>query len=296
MDSTDIKTVRAELDALGDLVQGKLMMAGLYAYASPLFRPWNLFVIAQRETTVAVFVEQKGMAQLTFLDRRSEPESEQYDKSVWARQAELELAAKVVAVVALAELGADANTKADRRVKSATELAKEAERMARLGLLGDLTGVTHLTKQLHAFLAEHPDPQKNVFIMMRFHTAPQFDEVHQTIVDTLREYGLSGHRADDRAYHPELWANVEVYMTCCHLGIAVFEDFVDRSHNPNVALELGYMRAKQRRVLILKERTLPSVPADIVGSLYKPFNKFEIVDTVRAEVRRWIEVDLGLTA
>jgi hypothetical protein len=130
--------------------------------------------------------------------------------------------------------------------------------------------------------------------MMRLIDTAEFQAIHETIVATLGERGLHGVRADDRAYHGDLWANVEVYLIGCHLGIAVFEDLEQRDHNPNVALELGYMKAKQRRTLILKERTLPAVPTDVVGALYKPFDKFNIAETVRSEVTRWIEVDLGI--
>jgi len=82
-------------------------------------------------------------------------------------------------------------------------------------------------------------------------------------------------------------------MTCCRYGIAVFEDIERRDFNPNVSLELGYMLGRRKRSLILKERRLPNLPADVVHRLYKPFDMFAISDTVSREVNRWIEVDLG---
>jgi hypothetical protein len=152
----------------------------------------------------------------------------------------------------------------------------------------------HLEPQLRAFLADHPDPNKNVFIMMRFIDTLQFADLHGAITATLASHELHGVRADDREYHPDLWSNVETCMLGCRYGIAAFEDFELRDHNPNVALELGFMRARHKRCLILKERTLPSVPTDVVGALYKAFDKFNIGPSVKAQVERWITVDLGL--
>ena len=170
----------------------------------------------------------------------------------------------------------------------------EVERAARLGRLGDLTGVAHLEAHLREFLNDHPNPDRNVFVMMRFLRSDQLDEVHQAIRDTLAPRGFEAVRADDRDYTGELWSNIEVYMTCSRYGIAVFEDIEQRDFNPNVSLELGYMLGKQKRCLILKEERLPDLPADVVHRLYKPFNMFDITASVVREVGRWVDVDLGL--
>jgi hypothetical protein len=76
------------------------------------------------------------------------------------------------------------------------------------------------------------------------------------------------------------------------LGIAVFEDIEKREFNPNVALELGYMLARRRRCLILKEQHLPSLPADVINRLYKPFNMFDVTNSVTREIGRWVDIDL----
>lgn len=101
-------------------------------------------------------------------------------------------------------------------------------------------------------------------------------------------------RASDRDYTTSLWTNVEVYLTGCKYGIAVFEDIDVRDFNPNVALELGYMMGRGKRTLLLKEQRLRTLPADVVDRLYKPFDSYHIPTTVAAEVERWIDVDLKL--
>jgi hypothetical protein len=60
-----------------------------------------------------------------------------------------------------------------------------AKMSARLTRLGDVTGVEHLEPQLRQLLDDHPDPARNVFVMMRFHPSPQLQSVHTAIVQTL---------------------------------------------------------------------------------------------------------------
>ncbi len=178
-----------------------------------------------------------------------------------------------------------------------TEEVANVERETRVNLvslLGDLTGVAHLDRAFMSFLEEHPDPRRNVFVMMRFIDNPQMNKIYATIKSSLAVRGIHATRADDRDYTGELWSNIEVYLTCCHLGIAVFEDIEKRDFNPNVSLELGYMLGRRRRCLILKEQRLPNLPADVVHRLYKPFDMFDISTSVDQQVGRWIDVDLGM--
>jgi predicted nucleotide-binding protein len=82
-------------------------------------------------------------------------------------------------------------------------------------------------------------------------------------------------------------------MLGCNYGIAVFEDIDERDFNPNIVLELGFMLALNKRCLILKEKTLPKMPADIVGKLYKEFDFFNIESSISDQIKRWAN-DIGL--
>jgi hypothetical protein len=163
-----------------------------------------------------------------------------------------------------------------------------------LGQLGDLTGISHLVPYLRTFMGDHPIFERNVFIMMRFSEAPAVKQIHASIKAALAEYGLRGIRADDRDYTGELWSNVEVYLTGCKYGIAVFEDVENANYNPNVGLELGYMIGRRKRTLILKDRNLPSLHADVLHRLYSAFDMHDIDGSIRREVARWAGVDLGV--
>jgi hypothetical protein len=283
--------IRAQLDHLGDQTRGFLASRGLPAHASPLFQPWGLFVGVQSTNVLVTFLSQSGMPDIFVLDLRGQAPM---SIEVFSSQLAAQKNAPIVAAFVLDAVGTSPDIQAATRTRIAIEQVIEVDRKLVLGRLGDLSGFMHLEPQLRAFLVDHPDPDKNIFIMMRFIGTQQFTDLHRAITTTLAAHGLHGVRADDREYHPDLWSNVETYMLGCRYGIATFEDFEVRDHNPNVALELGFMRARHKRCLILKERTLPSVPTDVVGALYKAFNKFDIEPTVKAQVERWITVDIGL--
>jgi protein-tyrosine-phosphatase len=77
-------------------------------------------------------------------------------------------------------------------------------------------------------------------------------------------------------------------MDACNYGIAVFEQIDERDINPNVSLELGYLRGQRKKCLILKEKRLPALQTDLSGYLYSEFDAFHITETVEAQVRRWL--------
>ncbi len=259
-------------------------------HASPLWRPWNLLTVEDADKVMCVFSPLTGgAASIQWLDRHSQMIS----PADLTQAVKNELGWESNALVVLPK--PDTTDQEPLIEAAAANHVAEVERSARLGKLGDLTGLQHLEPYLREFLNDHPDPDRNVFVMMRFLRSAQLDEAHSTIKETLADRGFHAVRADDRDYTGELWSNIEVYMTCCRFGIAIFEEIEQRDFNPNVSLELGYMIGRQKRCLILKEQRLPDLPADVVHRLYKPFDMFNINASVSREVARWINVDLGFT-
>lgn len=283
--------VRDLLNDFADRALARISPLGLPPHASPLWRPWSLVVVRDAEKVTATFAKLTGgIASITWLDRSTEL----LQPSELERAVREQLGMVVAAVVTLPLPGSPDR---QRALDAAAERhVTEVERGARLDRLGDLTGVRHLEPHLREFLNDHPDPDHNVFVMMRFLASDRLDETHEALKDVLARRGFYAVRADDRDYTGELWSNIEVYMTCCHYGIAVFEDIEKRDFNPNVSLELGYMLGRRRRCLILKEQRLPDLPADVVHRLYKPFDMFNITASVSREVTRWVDVDLGVGA
>jgi hypothetical protein len=276
------------LDEFADAVAAQLTQAGFPLYASPMWRPWNLVVVRDPEKILAAFSPlQGGVPNVQWIDQPSLISAELLIQSVV-----IQTGTPVATVATLPR--PDAPGSSASITAAVNQHLAEVERANRLGRLGDLTGLTHLEPYLRQFLDVHPNPDRNVFVIMRFIDSPQMNEVYSTIRDACSAYGFHATRADDRDYTGDLWSNIEVYMTCCQYAIAVFEDIEKRDFNPNVSLELGYMIGRRKRSLILKEQRLPNLPADVVHKLYKPFDMFKISDSITREVTRWIEVDLGI--
>ena len=65
--------------------------------------------------------------------------------------------------------------------------------------------------------------------------------------------------------------------------------------NPNVALEVGYLIALRKPLLLLKDKTLKNLNTDLIGKLYKTFDPHDISGTVPQQLHIWLK-DKNLTA
>lgn len=147
---------------------------------------------------------------------------------------------------------------------------------------------TEIRESIARFQRDYPDASKAAFIMMRFSKTKAHDEITTTIRETLAPFGIRGLRADDKEYHEDLYQNIRTYIYGCSFGIAVFERIETEDFNPNVSFELGYMFAIGKSVCLLKDKTLQTMPADLVGKLYRQFNLQDITATIPIELRKWL--------
>jgi hypothetical protein len=146
-----------------------------------------------------------------------------------------------------------------------------------------------IQESLAAFRQAHPEPGKIGFIVMKFSKSKAHDNIVQAIRNTLSPFGIQALRADDRRYHDDLYQNIQTYMYGCGFGIAVFERLESDVFNPNVSLEVGYMLALKKPVFLLKEKTLPSLQADIVGKLYESFDTQDPIGTIPSALSKWMK-------
>jgi protein-tyrosine-phosphatase/nucleoside 2-deoxyribosyltransferase len=142
-------------------------------------------------------------------------------------------------------------------------------------------------------LLNHPKAAFNAFLMMRFADTPMNHEIVKEVRASLARYAIDVLRADQQTYATSLWENVRFYMDACDFGIAVFDQTASNDFNPNVSLELGYMMADKKRLLLLKDKTLPKMPSDLVGQLYKEFDPNDVTRTVRQAIQTWLR-DVGI--
>ncbi len=129
--------------------------------------------------------------------------------------------------------------------------------------------------------------------MMRFGNTKAHKSIVAAIRTALDPLGITVVRADDKQYHDDLFPNVLTYIHGCGFGIAVFERIETEQFNPNVALEVGYMFALKKDVCLLKDKTLNTLHADLVGKLYRVFDALDPGATIPGELSRWLG-DKGL--
>ena len=142
--------------------------------------------------------------------------------------------------------------------------------------------------------AKYPDPKRLGFLVMRFTAAKPFERIVKTIKDTASKYGLHVVRADEHEFHSDLWGNVRTFLHGCGFGIAVYERIETDEPNANVGLEVGYLMAMNKPVLLLKDKTLDTTQTDLAGKLYKPFDPHDPEGTIPALLERWF-ADYGIT-
>ena len=148
--------------------------------------------------------------------------------------------------------------------------------------------ISEITSGLEKFRIDFPEGKRTAFIMMQFEESKQHKNILNCLKQTLEKNKITGLRADYKEYMDDLFLNIKTYMHACDFGIAVFERITEENFNPNVSLEVGYMLGLGKNVLLLKDQTLKSLHADLVGKLYKPFNTSEVDKTLPDQITKWI--------
>jgi hypothetical protein len=136
---------------------------------------------------------------------------------------------------------------------------------------------------------KYPDPKKLGFLVMRFTAAKPFARIVEIIKETAEKHGLAVVRADEQEFHSDLWGNVRTYLHGCGFGVAVYERIETDEPNANVGLEVGYLLAMNKPVLLLKDKTLEAIQSDLAGKLYKNFDPHDPEGTVPQLLNKWLE-------
>jgi hypothetical protein len=136
--------------------------------------------------------------------------------------------------------------------------------------------------------------EQNVMLITRF---PKGTEDHfAQLIPRLREatagHGLKLQVASDGMAEDTLWANVVTYMWACKYAI-VLMDSADGVLNSNVLIEIGGMLMTGRRCAILRDKSVPAMPSDLVGHIYKSADFADHQSSIAA-IHQWIRDDLGL--
>ncbi|MBO4504313.1 MAG: nucleotide-binding protein [Bacteroidales bacterium] len=149
-----------------------------------------------------------------------------------------------------------------------------------------------------------------IFVIMPFRD--ECEPVYNTIKDVFGKHNLKVIRASDKEFKDNLWDNVQIYLDCCRAAVSIFhydekkERCFDRLKklfttpnkqvfNPNVAIETGYMMAKQEEkdICILKDKRLEKLPTDFLGKLYKEYD-INNLDDLKEQLNDWIRDHLNI--
>jgi len=155
----------------------------------------------------------------------------------------------------------------------------------------------HMLKHL-ALLKDFHDNgkvyEKSVFIMTKFPDGTdqldlELTKVIDTVKDSIATNGFHPRIALDRAYHPTVWDNVEIHLLGCERGVAIIENRYKKELNPNVALEWGWMRATNKRVLFLLEKGFKEFRGDILGFIPDTFSWDDPEQDIPKHVSDWLK-------
>lgn len=132
------------------------------------------------------------------------------------------------------------------------------------------------------------------FVIMPFgrnsdQTAEYFDTILKVIRRYLEGLGLVIHRADDRSLAEYIWHSVVEYMQSAEAGIVVLDDRGQGYVSQNVMLELGYMLALGKPLLILREASAPKLIVDLQGRDSPPYNADRINEDIPKCLEKWIK-------
>lgn len=138
--------------------------------------------------------------------------------------------------------------------------------------------------------------EQNVMLITRFPRGPEdhFAQLIPTLRAAVASHGLTLQIASDGMAEDTLWANVVSYMWASKYAIILI-DSADGVLNSNVLIEIGGMLMTGRRCAILRDTSVPVMPSDLVGHIYKPTTLVDH-DASVGEIHTWLRDDLGLSA
>ncbi|KYG83728.1 hypothetical protein AWN68_02675 [Roseivirga echinicomitans] len=131
------------------------------------------------------------------------------------------------------------------------------------------------------------------FLIRKFEERDDRNTLIKTVRDSFRERGLKIVDASEKNLHSETWGNIKQFMDHCSYGVVVIDNFspTNSGFNPNVFLEIGYLLALKKDILILIQNSLADkLPTDIKPFLYTSFDSQEIQSPqLRQKIIKWID-------
>lgn len=132
------------------------------------------------------------------------------------------------------------------------------------------------------------------FLIRKFEERDDRNTLISTIKNSFKENGLKIVDALEFELHNEVWSNIKEYMDYCSFVVVVIDNFSpygNNEFNPNTFLEIGYLLALNKPILILIQNSLESkIPTDFKAFIYKTFDNLDIDSFVlKDKIYKWIK-------
>jgi hypothetical protein len=184
----------ATLKTFTEVLRAACLPAGLAPGQVAFLRPSN-FVAVLNPDAIHVAMDDVsigGIPDHTYLDRRQESPVLPLDAVVGAAVREFGFRRPLGVTLPLSAFSDDEAKRESALQALAVQLCTQLREHALVQSLNLPPGYEHFARFLPAFLRDQPAFGRNVFLMMRFRTGPQYDEIHIALRDELAKYGLTG--------------------------------------------------------------------------------------------------------
>ena len=144
------------------------------------------------------------------------------------------------------------------------------------------------TDNMREFLRQH-NYDRNVFVMVAYRARLQ--PLITRIERRLSALGLNAVLARDCRITDDLYKPLACLL-CCQYGVAIFDrGETGQTHNANIVYELAVMQTLKRPCVILKHKSLRTMPSDFLHRLYEPYRT--VADAVRQIDEWWNRIAAG---
>lgn len=131
------------------------------------------------------------------------------------------------------------------------------------------------------------------FLIRKFESRNDRDALITTIRNSFREKGLKLVDASEKSLQQETWRNIKEFLDNCAFGVVIIDSFSPNDNNefnPNIFLEIGYLLARGKNLLILIQNSLErKLPTDVKPFLYTTFDSQDIDSySLKVKIHKWI--------
>ncbi|WP_298510817.1 hypothetical protein [uncultured Kordia sp.] len=132
------------------------------------------------------------------------------------------------------------------------------------------------------------------FLIRKFENRPDRNQLVELVKDCFLEKGLKIVDALEYTFHIQLWENIKTYMEHCSFGVVIIDNLTpktDNNFNPNTFLEIGYLLALGKPILILLQNSLEQkIPTNIKAFIYTTFDSQDVHnENIKNIVFEWID-------